>query len=137
MNFKEAGEHNKEYIFDAEFQQNLNGSNWLKKSSIRDQYVCGMAGWASFGGTMNFYEDMLKNNPGDKRLATIIILSFIDTKTGEEKIWGKDFDVNKGLVHTWKYIDPEETGVGDQNSNLNYHFTRYADVLLMHSEGLQ
>ena len=136
MNFKEAGEHNKEYIFDAEFQQNLNGSNWVNMSSIRDQNVCGMAGWSSFGGTMNFYEDMLKNNPGDKRLATNIILSFIDTKTGEEKIWGKDFDVNKGLVHTWKYIDPEETGVGDQNSNLNYHFTRYADVLLMHSEAV-
>ena len=136
MNFKEAGEHNKEYIFDAEFQQNLNGSNWVNMSSIRDQNVCGMAGWSSFGGTMNFYEDMLKNNPGDKRLATNIILSFIDTKTGEEKVWGKDFDVNRGLVHTWKYIDPEETGVGDQNSNLNYHFTRYADVLLMHSEAV-
>ena len=27
-------------------------------------------------------------------------------------------------------------GVGDQNSNLNYHFTRYADVLLMHSEAV-
>ncbi len=52
MNFKEAGEHNKEYIFDAEFQQNLNGSNWVNMSSIRDQNVCGMAGWSSFGGTM-------------------------------------------------------------------------------------
>jgi len=136
MNFKEAGEHNKEYIFDAEFHQNLNGSNWVNMSSIRDQNVCGMAGWSSFGGTMNFYNDMLELNPGDKRLATNIILSFIDTQTKEEKVWGVDFDVNKGLVHTWKYTDPEETGVGDQNSNLNYHFTRYADVLLMHSEAV-
>lgn len=136
MNFKEAGEHNKEYIFDAEFHQNLNGSNWVNMSSIRDQNVCGMAGWSSFGGTKNFYEDMLKLNPGDKRLETNIILSFVDTQTGETKVWGKDFDVNMGLVHTWKYTDPDETGVGDQNSNLNYHFTRYADVLLMHSEAV-
>lgn len=134
--FKEVGEHNQEYIFDAEFHQNLNGSNWVNMSSIRDQNVCGMAGWSSFGGTMNFYKDMLEFNPGDKRLETNIILSFTDTKTGEEKVWGKDFDVNQGLVHTWKYIDPDETGVGDQNSNLNYHFTRYADVLLMHSEAV-
>jgi hypothetical protein len=136
INFKEAGEHNREYIFDAEFQQNLNGSNWVNMSSIRDQNVCGMAGWSSFGGTMNFYEDMLALNPGDKRLATNIILSFIDTKTGEEQVWGEDFDLNKGLVHTWKYTDPDESGVGDQNSNLNYHFSRYSDVLLMHSEAV-
>lgn len=135
-NFVEAGEHGKEYIFDAEFHQNLNGSNWVNMSSIRDQNVCGMAGWSSFGGTKTFYEDMLKLNPGDKRLETNIILSFTDTKTGELKVWGEDYDINKGLVHTWKYIDPKETGVGDQNSNLNYHFTRYADVLLMHSEAV-
>ncbi|MDR2679380.1 MAG: RagB/SusD family nutrient uptake outer membrane protein [Tannerella sp.] len=136
INFKEAGEHNREYIFDAEFHQNLNGSNWVNMSSIRDQNVCGMAGWSSFGGTMNFYEDMLALNPGDKRLATNIILSFKDTQTGEIKVWGEDFDLNKGMVHTWKYTDPDETGVGDQNSNLNYHFTRYSDVLLMHSEAV-
>jgi len=135
-NFKEVGEHNSEYIFDAEFHQNLNGSNWVNMSSIRDQNVCGMAGWSSFGGTMNFYKDMQELNPGDKRLETNIILSFTDTKSGEIKVWGKDFDVTQGLVHTWKYIDPDETGVGDQNSNINYHFTRYSDVLLMHSEAM-
>jgi hypothetical protein len=136
MNFKEAGEHNKEYIFDAEFQADINGSNWVNMSCIRDQNVCKMAGWSSFGGTMNFYNDMLAFNPGDKRLETNIILSFKDTQTGEIKVWGKDFDVNRGLVHTWKYTDPDETGVGDQNSNINVHLTRYADVLLMHSEAV-
>lgn len=136
-NFKEVGEHNKEYIYDAEFHSNINGSNWVNMSSIRDQNVTPrFSGWSSFGGTKNFYNDMLTLNPGDKRLATNIILEFKDTKTGAIKVWGKDFDVNKGLVHTWKYIDPAETGSGDQQSNINYHFTRYADVLLMHSEAV-
>lgn len=135
-NFKEIGEHNKEYIFDAEFQANINGSNWVNMSSIRDQNVCKMSGWSSFGGTKNFYNDMLALNPGDKRLETNIILSFKDTKTGETKVWGQDYDTNMGLVHTWKYIDPDESGTGDQQSNINYHFTRYADVLLMHSEAV-
>lgn len=135
--FKEVGEHNKEYIYDAEFHANINGSNWVNMSCIRDQNVCKQfAGWSSFGGTKNFYNDMLNLNPGDKRLATNIILDFTDVKTGLKKVWGKDFDVNKGLVHTWKYTDPNETGTGDQQSNLNYHFTRYADVLLMHSEAV-
>jgi len=136
-NFKEVGEHNKEYIFDAEFMANVTASNWVNMSSIRDQNVCRQfAGWSSFGGTKNFYNDMLALNPGDKRLDTNIILSFKDVVDGQVKVWGKDFDVNMGLVHTWKYIDPDETGTGDQNSNINYHFTRYSDVLLMHSEAV-
>ncbi len=136
-NFKEVGEHNKEYIFDAEFHTNMNGSNWVNMSSIRDQNVCRQfSGWSSFGGTKSFYNNMLTLNPGDKRLNTNIITEFTDVKTGVKKVWGKDFDVNKGLVHTWKYIDPAETGTGDQQSNINYHFTRYADVLLMHSEAV-
>lgn len=136
-NFKEVGEHNKEYIFDAEFHSNINGSNWVNMSSIRDQNVCRQfSGWSSFGGTKSFYNDMLTLNPGDKRLATNIILDFTDVKSGVKKVWGVDWDVNKGLVHTWKYIDPSETGSGDQQSNINYHFTRYADVLLMHSEAV-
>ena len=132
-NFLEATEHNKEYIFDGEFQMNMNPSNWVNMSGIRDQNVCHIPGWSSFGGTKNFYEDMLQFNPGDKRLETNIILSFIDSETGELKVWGKDFDANMQLVHTWKYMDPDETGA-DSNSNINYHFTRYSDVLLMHSE---
>ena len=135
-NFLEEGEHNKEYIFDAEFHQNITASNWVNMFSIRDQNVCKMAGWSSFGGTKNFYQDMLDLNPGDKRLETNIILSFVDTQSGETKVWGEDFDANKALVHTWKYIDPNETGTGDGNSNINYHFSRYSDVLLMHSEAI-
>lgn len=136
-NFKEVGEHNKEYIFDAEFHTNMNGSNWVNMSSIRDQNVCRQfSGWSSFGGTKSFYNNMSTLNPGDKRLNTNFINEFTDVKTGVKKVWGKDFDVNKGLVHTWKYVDPAETGTGDQQSNINYHFTRYADVLLMHSEAV-
>lgn len=136
-NFKEAGEHNKEYIFDAEFHTNINGSNWVNMSSIRDQSVCRQfSGWSSFGGTKSFYNDMVAQNPGDKRIKTNFILDFTDVKTGTKKVWGVDFDVNKALVHTWKYIDPAETGTGDQQSNINYHFTRFADLLLMHSEAV-
>jgi hypothetical protein len=136
-NFKEVGEHNKEYIFDVEFASNLNGSNWVNMSCIRDQNVCRQfAGWSSTGGTRSFYDEMIAKQPTDKRIPVNFILSFKDVVTGEEKVWGEDFDVNKGLVHTWKYTDPEETGLNDQNSNLNFHFTRYADVLLMHSEAV-
>ncbi|NJK96910.1 MAG: hypothetical protein HC905_20110 [Bacteroidales bacterium] len=121
-NFKEVGEHNKEYIYDAEFHTNINGSNWVNMSSIRDQNVCKQfSGWSSFGGTKSFYNDMLALNPDDKRLKTNIITEFTDVKTGVIKVWGTDFDVNKGLVHTWKYVDPSETGTGDQQSNINYH----------------
>jgi hypothetical protein len=135
--FKEVGEHNREYIFDVEFHSNLNGSNWVNMTSIRDQNVCRQfAGWSSTGGTKSFYEDMLALNPGDKRFPVNFILSFVDVVTGETKVWGEDFDTNMGLVHTWKYVDPDETGANDQNSNLNYHFTRYSDVLLMHSEAV-
>jgi hypothetical protein len=87
-NFKEAGEHNKEYIFDAEFHTNMNGSNWVNMSSIRDQNVCRQfSGWSSFGGTKSFYNNMLTLNPGDKRLNTNIITEFTDIKSGVKKVW--------------------------------------------------
>lgn len=136
QNFKEKFEHGKEYIFDVEFTSGLTGSNWVNMSGIRGQNVTRFAGWSAFGGTPNFYEDMLSKNPGDKRLPVNFILSFIDIKTGEELVWGTDFDQTKSLYHTWKYTDPDETGAGDQNSNLNVHIVRYADVLLMHSEAV-
>ncbi|MDR1723615.1 MAG: RagB/SusD family nutrient uptake outer membrane protein [Tannerella sp.] len=136
-NFKEVGEHNKEYIFDVEFHSNLNGSNWVNMTCIRDQNVCRQfSGWSSTGGTKNFYNDMITLQPEDKRIPVNFILQFKDVVSGDIKVWGEDYDQNMGLVHTWKYTDPDETGSSDQNSNINFHFTRYADVLLMHSEAV-
>lgn len=136
QNFKEKFEHGKEYIFDVEFTSGQTGSNWVNMAGIRGQNVCRFAGWSAFGGTKNFYDDMLSKNQGDKRFPVNFILSFTDIKTGQEVVWGVDFDQTKSLYHTWKYTDPDETGAGDQESNINVHIIRYADVLLMHSEAV-
>ncbi len=137
-NFKEALEHNSEYIFDIEFHTEHNISNWHNMFGLRDQkFSAKYGGWSTIGGSVSFYQDMVNINGGlaDKRFATNIQLGYTNVDDGQYKEWGVDYDRNKTWVHTWKYCDVNEPGV-DNRSSLNYHFTRYADVLLMHSEAV-
>ena len=138
-NFIEAFEHNNEYIFDVEYNTQFNISNWPNMFGISGQNPSKIPGWSSYGGTKNFFDDMIAINDSavDKRFKTNFIIEFIDVNDENNKKmkWGVDYDLGKTMYHTWKYIDPNETGT-DSRSSLNVHLSRYSDVLLMHSEAV-
>lgn len=134
--FDVTNEHGEEYIFDCEYETNINGHDFPALMGMRGYNVKKTDGWSSFISTPDFYKSY---EVGDKRLSTTFLTEFTDVKTGEHYVYDPDNPLAPSfpLCHFAKYLDPNDnqsTKAGDYGCN--WKITRYADVLLMQSEAL-
>ena len=132
--FDVTNEHGKEYIFDVEYQTNINGQDIPALSGMRGYNIKKTDGWSSFISTPEFYKSY---EVGDKRLSTTFVTEFTDMKNGKHYIYDPDnvTEPSFPLCHFAKYLDPNDnqsTKAGDYGCN--WKVVRYADVLMMQSE---
>ena len=125
-------EHGSEYIFSLECESQLGslGSDIPILTGIRGGNRFSLNGWSSVVAEVPFFESMSET---DKRKEKTFVLSYPDYRDSEVIY---TYPGNISLAHFNKLIDPEAfkltTNTGDMSVNLP--ITRYADVLLMHSE---
>lgn len=132
--FDATNEHGKEYIFDVEYQTNINGQDIPALTGMRGYNVKKTDGWSSFISTPEFYKTY---EVSDKRLSTTFLTDFTDVKTGKKYVYNPDNGAEPSfpLCHFAKYLDPNDnqsSAAGDYGCN--WKVIRYADVLMMQSE---
>ncbi len=142
-NFVEAGDNNKESVFEVQF-----GDETMLSSGVRGQNYAKMIGACGPGFCdglpTQWYFDQFFPNPSnrlvyDPRLNATLFWNRPDTVGGGD-VYGQSFQSRYGATSTdiyWKkwgeYYVP-----GDQNwdNPINYKVIRFADVLLMEAEAL-
>lgn len=132
--FDVTNEHGKEYIFDCEWQTNINGHDIPALTGMRGYNIKKTDGWSSFISTPDFYKSY---EVDDKRIPTTFVTEFTDVKTGKQYVYDPDNGMEPSfpLCHFAKWLDPNDnqsTSAGDYGCNMK--LVRYADVLLMQSE---
>ena len=132
--FDVTNEHGKEYIFDIEFQTNINGNDSPAITGMRGYNIKKTEGWSSFISTPEFYKSY---EVEDKRISTTFVTEFTDINNGKQYVYDPDniAEPSFPLCHFAKYLDPNDnqsTSAGDYSCNRK--IIRYADVLLMQSE---
>lgn len=125
-------EHGSEYIFSVECESQLGGLglDYPIFTGIRGGNRFQLNGWSSLIAEVPFFESMAE---ADKRREKTFVLSYPDFND-PTKIY--TYPGNIALPHFNKLIDPEAFKIATSTSDLavNMPITRYADVLLMHSE---
>lgn len=132
--FDATNEHGKEYIFDTEWETNINGQDIPAVTGMRGYNIKKTDGWSSCISTPEFYKSY---EVGDKRISTTFVTEFTDMGNGKHYVYDPDniAEPSFPLCHFGKYLDPNDnlsTKAGDYGCN--WKLTRYADVLMMQSE---
>lgn len=126
--------HGVEYIYSIESEKQLGGmgNDYSIFSGIRGGNRFQQNGWSSITAEVPFFESMGKT---DKRRNKTFVLSYPDYKD-PDKIY--TYPETIALLHYNKLIDPEDfkTATGSGDLCINFPVTRFADVLLMHSEAV-
>jgi hypothetical protein len=128
--FTLANEHAKEYVFSLELESGIAlGKDFPTFTGIRSGNQLRLDGWSSLIAETKFFDSM---DPKDKRRNKTFVVSYPDIR-GNGTVY--EYPKTITLPHFNKLInqdDSKATGTGDYATNLP--ITRYADVLLMHSE---
>lgn len=125
-----ANEHGKEYIFSLELESGIGqGRDYPTFTGIRSGNQLRLDGWSSLIATESFFQSMSED---DKRREKTFVLSYEDIR-GNGIVYTYPGTIS--LPHYNKFIDPADVnGTGTADYATNLPITRYADVLLMHSE---
>lgn len=125
-----ANEHGKEYIFSLELESGIGqGRDYPTFTGIRSGNQLRLDGWSSLTATEEFFDTMSED---DKRRERTFVLSYEDIR-GNGTVY--TYPETISLPHYNKFQDPEDVnGTGTADYAMNLPITRYADVLLMHSE---
>lgn len=128
--FALKNEHGKEYIFSVEYISNFGvGCDWPTFTSVRNGDQIKLGGWSSLVAENDFFDSMIKE---DKRREKTFILSY-QGYSNPNVLW--TFPGNIDLPHFNKYVDlTDDKASGTADYAINFYITRFADLLLMHSE---
>ena len=118
--FDVTNEHGKEYIFDIEFQTNINGNDSPAITGMRGYNIKKTDGWSSFISTPEFYKSY---EVEDKRISTTFVTEFTDINNGKQYVYDPDniAEPSFPLCHFAKYLDPNDnqsTSAGDYSLSL-------------------